>query len=277
MDENSIHNKLKQLISFAPFIKNLYVSDALLVISDLKKVIHVLSSKEIPIDNYIGHILEESEPMYQAMRKNERIVVDISDEVYGHALRTIACPVLDDDHQVIGSIAIGLSVDNQENLIRVAEQLAISSEEISSSTSEMSASSNELMNHMRNLIKEHKEMNKQVDETMNMLDLIHSISKRSRILGLNASIEAARSGEHGRGFDIVAKEITKLADQSEASVKNICEILYSFREKVAHVEEAVTKTTEISEHQSKATSEIMEAIRQLTAIAEKVESLSRKI
>ncbi|WP_374702691.1 methyl-accepting chemotaxis protein [Bacillus sp. V5-8f] len=54
-----------------------------------------------------------------------------------------------------------------------------------------------------------------------ILAMIKDTAVRSRILGLNASIEAARSGEHGRGFAVVANEIKKMADTSKESVETV--------------------------------------------------------
>ncbi|ABN52466.1 MAG TPA: chemotaxis protein [Hungateiclostridium thermocellum] len=57
------------------------------------------------------------------------------------------------------------------------------------------------------------------------LQVINSVSEQTNLLALNASIEAARAGEAGKGFPVVAMEIRKLADQSNASAQNITDIL----------------------------------------------------
>ena len=67
---------------------------------------------------------------------------------------------------------------------------------------------------------------RQNNESINeALRVINSVSEQTNLLALNASIEAARAGEAGKGFAVVATEIRKLADQSNASAKNITDIL----------------------------------------------------
>jgi methyl-accepting chemotaxis protein len=71
-------------------------------------------------------------------------------------------------------------------------------------------------------ISELVDLSTQIDR---MLDVITDISEQTRLLALNASIEAARAGDHGRGFQVVATEVKKLADQSSESAKNIVQLI----------------------------------------------------
>ena len=73
-----------------------------------------------------------------------------------------------------------------------------------------------------------------------IINTINAIAEKINILSLNASIEAARAGESGRGFSIVADEIKKLADSSQASASEIGRIIKEMMESI----KTVTATTE---------------------------------
>ena len=67
----------------------------------------------------------------------------------------------------------------------------------------------------------------QIDETVK---LIKRVANQTNLLGFNASIEAARAGDAGRGFTVVAEEIKRLADESRQSVDSIRKLIHSMQE-----------------------------------------------
>ncbi|MFN3329169.1 MAG: methyl-accepting chemotaxis protein, partial [Fervidobacterium pennivorans] len=74
---------------------------------------------------------------------------------------------------------------------------------------------------------------------------INSIAEQTNLLALNAAIEAARAGEAGRGFAVVADEIRKLAEESKQATENIANILRGIVDNSMKASDATKETVEI--------------------------------
>lgn len=275
----SLHPHLQYIVTLAPMLKKLFPSDITLSISDTEQIVFELLAKEFEqeVPNSAGRKLAPTDPITQVIKQNRENIFEVSKEQFGSDLRMAIIPIHDESKQMIGAMAVSSSIRDRLALIDIATKFTKSSEIISLSTEELQSSANNLTTYMDTIITAQQNLAMQVNDSAKILEMINTVAKSTRILGFNAGIEAARSGEHGLGFGVVAKEITKLADQSASSVNEINKLLAEMKQRVDEVSAIVKKTNALSDTQAAAIIDISESIQHLTSVAEAVDTLARKI
>lgn len=103
------------------------------------------------------------------------------------------------------------------------------------------------------------QLSQKSQEIGQILEVIKSIAEQTNLLALNAAIEAARAGEAGKGFAVVADEIRKLAEQSGTSVKEIGEIIKEVQSGVLQAVSEMGKAEIMAGEQSKALEDTVKA------------------
>ncbi|MBR4344648.1 MAG: hypothetical protein IKP88_18425 [Lachnospiraceae bacterium] len=101
--------------------------------------------------------------------------------------------------------------------------------------------------------KELSELKNSTKQMQGIVELINNVADQTSLLALNASIEAARAGEAGRGFSVVASEISNLANQTQSATGDINELISGIEKKLLDVDKVINAFIESSRRQHDAT------------------------
>jgi methyl-accepting chemotaxis protein len=155
--------------------------------------------------------------------------------------------------------------------------LSTSIEQASSAVQQTAASSQEVASISEKIALEAEEGKEQLKSTANILEFIRRISKQTNLLGLNAAIESARAGEHGRGFSVVAGEIRKLADESNQSANEISAILLKFQAIINSITVSSRQNSSITQEQAQANQEITKLVDGVQSVSMQLQNLASKL
>ncbi len=118
---------------------------------------------------------------------------------------------------------------------------------------------------------------KKTDQIGEITQVIDDIADQTNLLALNAAIEAARAGEQGRGFAVVADEVRKLAERTTKATKEIADTIKAIQKEAKNADDSMNTATQAVEEGMQLTNEVATVLNEILAGSQKVNSIVTQV
>lgn len=256
------------------YMNELNRDDTAYGLTDRERYIHYQPAQGFDLHLSIGD--EISDAFKECIRSGRIQKGNMDKEVYGKAIHFRAVPIKNAKGNTIGIISNGFDLEDTVQLVNSINEISKSIEQVSTGTDELAKAATQLATTSQKSMEQAQITSTNSKKTTEALEIVKSIADQTNLLGLNAAIESARAGEHGKGFSVVASEIRKLANQSKESTVSIKSTVDQMNASVNEITQSITESAAVSEEQAASIEEISATIESINASLKKLVEFSKR-
>lgn len=261
-------NIITALSMAMPYIHLALKEEAMMALVDkeTETIVTYLPGARIDAGYKSGQKIHPDDANLHTPLKGKSANLKVPKDVYGVAFNAYSFPV-HENGRIVGALAFGLPIDNTlklEGYIATMNGIIHNLQDkvhmIASHSEELAATSEDINNQARFALED-------AEKTNGVTDLIKSISRQTNLLGLNASIEAARAGQHGAGFNIVAQEVRKLSSETASATDKIESSLRSVNNNLENLKQSMGQINSATNEQAQLVQDFSEIIEELSTLS----------
>ncbi len=277
MSEEGKNAILEHFRYVLPFLNDICIHDAGVALTDREKYLFYKPGKKLAFKSVPNRPVQPGSAVARAMEEKHRVVMRGDKAIFGVPYIAAAYPITDESGEVIGCAVTTESVELQDTMMEMASTLNENIGVLASTIEEISAQTQEIASVCTNLAQSVLDSENRVKETSGIISLMKDIAGHINLLGLNAAIEAARVGDAGRGFGVVAEEIRKLSTSSADSIKMVEKVVTAIQKDSDHNYGQLVQVKEVVNQIATAISHVADAVQQSSGLVRDLNQMAENM